>query len=663
MKRLFTLIALAITLNGARASVVINETNFPDENFRWCLAPIDEDGDGVLSDEELAAIYNLTLNDIVNFKGIEYFYHVPSLMIGGLNADEDNRGKVTSFDFSKFTNLEYVEFSNYSYVTSLDFSKNTKLKTMFVLSLFSLNDVKVPASVETISLRILPKLSAIDLSPCKTSLRQVYLETWGDEWLGGLKELDLTDFKSLDFVEVIGGPDCHYPMEMLKLSGCTAMNHVTLDWVDVDHLELVDLPTIVDVGITNCAMKMLKVDNCGELVTLTFQDNNITKMNVRKCEKLGRIHGNNNRMEELTVDESPNLWWIQAAHNRLMWLDMSSVVKDPNFNSAENVSFEVDDQQPYVQAVKISPTETGLLVHERLDVKRVLNLHAKGIAQTPKEVFVDGIRYFVFYDNGPDTPNLVGSDCYYEYETKWPYDFCPGNSKDNNLPVKLNVYSWTKHQAFLTLSATRVEGRYGEPAPTAPTVTRSQDYDGKITFSSSNENVVKVDPDTGVLTVVGAGIATIYVKGEETDYRLAPITKTYTVWIDKAKPAFAFAQPSISATLGEPVPENKLSVGLYDGEVQYASSDEEIATVDAFGVVTTKGAGQVIITATGAETTNCYEAQKAQYSLTVNDSAGVEYVVSSTTANSKCYDMQGRKVNASVVKRGIYVIDGRKMIK
>ena len=530
-KTLLTLVTAMLALTGARANVVINETNFPDENFRLCLQPIDEDGDGVLSDEELAAIYNLSLNDIVNFKGIEYFYHVPSLMINGLNADEDNRGKVTAFDFSKFTNLEYVEFGDYKYVTSLDFSQNTKLKTMLVLSMFRLNDVKVPASVETISLRILPKLSAIDLSPCKNNLRQVYLETWGDEWLGGLKELDLTDFKSLDFVEVIGGPDCHYPMELLKLKGCTAMNHVTLDWVDVDQLELADLPTIVDVGITNCAMKVLKVDNCSELVTLTFQDNDITQMNVKACEKLGRIHGNNNRMQVLTVDESPNLWWIQAAHNRLMWLDMSSVVKDPNFNSSENVSFEVDDQQPLVQAVKISPTETGLRVHDRMDVKRVLNLRAKGIAQTPKEIFVDGIRYFVFYDNGPDTPNLVGSDCYYEYETKWPYDFCPGNSKDNNLPVTLNVYSWTKHPSWI-----RIEGDNavtGEEGTTmaALTVLRSQDYDGKLTYTSSNEDIVKVDPDTGVMTFVAQGTAYITVTGAETDYRLAPGAITYTVTV------------------------------------------------------------------------------------------------------------------------------------
>ena len=79
-----------------------------------------------------------------------------------------------------------------------------------------------------------------------------------------------------------------------------------------------------------------------------------------------------------------------------------------------------------------------------------------------------------------------------------------------------------------------MEGRYGEPAPAAPTVTRSQDYDGRITFASSNEDVVKVNAETGELTIVGTGTAIISVSGAETDYRLAPVTKTYTVVIAEA---------------------------------------------------------------------------------------------------------------------------------
>jgi hypothetical protein len=270
----------------------------------------------------------------------------------------------------------------------------------------------------------------------------------------------------------------------------------------------------------------------------------------------------------------------------------------------------------------------------------------------------------VFYDNGPDTPNLVGSDCGYEYETKWPYPWMEENSKDNNLPVTLNVYSWTKHQAFLTLSETTVRGKYSEPAPKEPTVTRSQDYDGKITFTSRNEKVVKVDPETGVLTVVGAGTAIISVIGAETDYRLAPAVVTYTVIIDKASPVFAFEQASITAEVGKAVPENKLTVQMYDGAVTYTSSNEEVATVDANGVVTAKAEGETVITATGPETLNCFEAVKAEYKLTVvGEGAGISELVNGKLSNSKSFDLQGRKLNTKTARKGVVVVDGRKIVR
>ena len=361
----------------------------------------------------------------------------------------------------------------------------------------------------------------------------------------------------------------------------------------------------------------------------------------------------------LIADNCPVLGRVQAFNNRLMWLDLKDVVKS---NVDESI-LKLDNQQPTVQAVKLSPTETGLRVHERFDVARVLNLRAKGIVQTPKEVTVDGIRYFVFYDNGPDTPNLVGSDCGYEYDTRWPYAWQEGNSKDNRLPVTLNVTSWTKHQAFLTLSQNRVEGRYGEPAPAAPTVTRSQDYDGQITFASSNENVVKVNAETGELTVVGAGTAIISVSGTETDYRLAPVTKTYTVFIDKATPTFAFEKAAVSASLGEAVPENKLSIGLYDGAVQYTSSDELVATVNENGVVTALAIGEATITATGAETENCYEARQAQYQLTISDTSGISTIAPDALGAGAAYDLKGRKVNLPTAYKGVYIVGGKKVVK
>ena len=657
-KRLLTLALMALALTSAKAGVVINEENFPDENFRWEMENnADADHDGYLSDEEIAAVndYFLRLSDVVNFKGVEYFYDgLKSLLISGLNSPDPYT--VTNLDISKFKVLETIEITNYPYFTTIDFSKNTTLRSIYIHDLQRLNTIQVPAGLEYLLIFYAPNITSLDLTPCKNSLIQLNL------FCGGVKELDLTNYKALTDLFVTGNSvEERYPLTTLNVSGCDNLGNVSLDATTIEKVTMKDLESLHDINVSNNEIKTFKVENCPKLLNIECNDNDLSILNIKKCPVLWILRADNNRMNELIIDESPGLTLLEARNNQLMWLDMSKLEKDVN---TEDATFKVDNQMPYVQAVKISPTETGLLVHERFDVSRVLNLRAKGIAQTPRETTVDGIRYFVFYDNGPDTPNLVGSDCSYEYETKWPYPWVEENSKDNNLPVKLNVYSWTKHQAFLTLSESTVRGKYAEPAPAAPTVTRSQDYDGKITFSSSNENVVKVNPDTGELTVVGAGTAIISVKGAETDYRLAPVTKTYTVIIEKASPVFAFEKAVVEAEVGKAVPENKLNIQMYDGTVQYTSSNEEIATVDAFGVVTTKAVGEVTITAIGPATSNCNEGQKATYTLTVKEEgAGISAIDNGQLRIDNYFDLQGHRVKASTARKGVYILGKRKVVK
>ena len=655
-KTLLTLAAFALTLTGVRASVAINSTNFPDENFLWEVEHNwDIDQDGVLSDEEIAERDFVWLSGVTNFKGIEYFYHITQLLIGGLNSDGQ---PVRNLDLTKFTKLERLEIGEYPDITSLDFTNSPNLTSLLISTMSGLTTVQIPASIAYLHMYWNPKLTTVNLDACRENLGELHVQDVG------IKDIDVSNFKKLNRI-YIDGNDAEniYKVNSLNIVGCDNLWSIEVMWTDIETVTIKDLPAFMEATVSNNDIRKLNIENCPELVYLDCQDNKLPELHIKKCDKFWRIFASNNYMRTLIIDESP-LEEVEAADNLLMWLDLSKVVFEKDRLNDAQAPIKVNNQTPAVQAVKISPTETGLLVHERFDVSRVLNLRAKSIAQTPRETTVDGIRYFVFYDNGPDTPNLVGSDCFYEYDTKWPYPWIEGNSKDNNLPVTLKVTSWTKHQAFLTLSESTVRGKYSEPAPAAPTVTRSQDYDGKITFSSSNENVVKVDPNTGELTVVGAGTAIIYVKGEETDYRLAPVTKTYTVIIEKASPVFAFAQATVEAEVGKAVPENKLTIQMYDGTVQYTSSNEEIATVDENGVVTAKTVGEVTITAIGPATSNCNEAQQASYTLTVKEEgAGISAIDNGQLIIDNYYDLQGRRVKANAARKGVYVIGKKKVMK
>ncbi len=523
MRRIIlSLAAFVLTLTSAQASVVINETNFPDPNLRERVAEYDFDSDGVLSDEEIENCREMQAWGAKNLKGLEIFSNLETIILTG---DEESYSSITSFDAKPFKNLGRFDINNYA-ITSLDLTYSNNLWNVEVNNCRDFSAIKTTSNNDYVVYMInLPKLT--DMSACdfKNARGLEFKRT-------GIQDIDVSNYGKLEWLRVAGDYDAEgemqvYELNSINVAGCDDLWELHFDNVKLQSLRLSGLPLFYALQLFQCNTQNLTVENMANLGGIECSNCSIENITIKNCPVLNGVGCADNNIKTLIIDDSPILYTVKAENNQLMWLDMQYVnnpLQDQNW-------FMVDNQQPRVQAVKISPTETGLLVHSRFDVSRVLNLRAKGLSQTPRETTVDGIRYFVFYDDGPDTPNLVGSDCGYVYETKWPYPWMDENSKDNNLPVTLNVTSWTKHQAFLKLSASSVSTFWRDPL-TAPTVIRSEDYDGRLTFTSSDENVVKVSPETGLLTPVGPGRATITVSGAETDYRLAPSSVSYTVYIN-----------------------------------------------------------------------------------------------------------------------------------
>ena len=106
------------------AGVAIDNTNFPDANFRTVVENFDTNKDSSLSDTEIAAVEAIDCYDkgISNLKGIEYFTALRSLSCG--------RNQLTALDVSKNTALTYLHCS-YNQLTSLDVSKNTALTKLY----------------------------------------------------------------------------------------------------------------------------------------------------------------------------------------------------------------------------------------------------------------------------------------------------------------------------------------------------------------------------------------------------------------------------------------------------------------------------------------------------------------------------------------------------
>lgn len=133
---LFLSFFTVIFASSGFADVVINSTNFPDDNFRNYLAntytheggrvygTYDTDGNGILSDEELKNkkwFFDSmpTYLPFRSLKGIEYFYNLESVNVEGHYI-------LAELDVSKLTKLRSL-ICNTNDLTKLDITKNINL--------------------------------------------------------------------------------------------------------------------------------------------------------------------------------------------------------------------------------------------------------------------------------------------------------------------------------------------------------------------------------------------------------------------------------------------------------------------------------------------------------------------------------------------------------
>ena len=105
-------------------SVAINETNFPDANFREFVKDYDLDGNGSLSAEERNIVTIMTVSDdyeIKTLKGIEYFSNIKILRCSNIKLEELNVSALKDLTTLTCMGNELKE---------LNLVENNKLKTL-----------------------------------------------------------------------------------------------------------------------------------------------------------------------------------------------------------------------------------------------------------------------------------------------------------------------------------------------------------------------------------------------------------------------------------------------------------------------------------------------------------------------------------------------------
>lgn len=300
--------------------VELNETNFPDANFRAYLA--DEFAENGQINVAAVKEINCIWKNIESLKGIEYFTALENLYcdfnkLTALDVSENaalkelkcSNNRLTKLDVSNHTELTYLDCQiqtedNEYVLTTLNVSGCTKLET---LNFFNSGIEKVDISTNT-------ALTSLNCSGNK------------------LTELDISKNTELEMLDCGGN----------LLTALDVTKHAKLERLYCESNKLTKLDVIGNTELTqlqcfeNLLTGTLDVSRNTKLTQLFCYDNQLTgTLDVSNCPELTNLDCSNNQLTELKVS-STNLRTLNCGQNQLTTLDVSASTRLTNLNCNDN---------------------------------------------------------------------------------------------------------------------------------------------------------------------------------------------------------------------------------------------------------------------------------------------------------------------------------------
>ena len=236
---------------GAAGDVVINSTNFPDENFRNYISEnCDTYKDGILSVAEISAVTELncdgisvsSLTGVGVFKSLEYLYC-------GNNSLE-------TLDVSQNTNLLGLECTG-NLLTGLDISNNTKLVFLTCdynkISTLTLGSLTKPEEIYCANNRLV----SLDLSHCTT-----------------LKKLDCSENR----------------LTNLDVSSCSQLEDLSCSANKLTSLILGTNSNLTWLYCNNNQLVNLDVSGCVSVKCIDCSTNNLKSFDVRNNKAISMLY-------------------------------------------------------------------------------------------------------------------------------------------------------------------------------------------------------------------------------------------------------------------------------------------------------------------------------------------------------------------------------------
>ena len=282
----------------------IDETHFPDENFRNMLNgtgyDIRDDGrsyrydyhqDGYLSRYELSLVKKMYANSlgILNMEGIQHFTSLKLLNCGNGN------NSFASINLSTLTKLETLMCYGVG-LTSIDLSHNTNLRELEIF---------------------MNKLTALDVSN-NTKLTKL------DCRQNLIASLDVSMCPDLETLSC-GGRDSYSlsPMTSLNVSGCTKLTSLGCECAHLTTLDVSTCKALTSLSCGNNGLTTLDVSGLDNLSYINCWYNTLTSINLEGCANLKTFYFNNNPIASIDLSECPALNRLSCSYTQLTALDVS----------------------------------------------------------------------------------------------------------------------------------------------------------------------------------------------------------------------------------------------------------------------------------------------------------------------------------------------------
>lgn len=277
---------------GQRGGVTIDETTFPDENFRKWVLKQNYGKDGVLTEQEIAGIKSIDVayNDIKSLKGIEIFTEIESLWC--------SNDKLSELDVTNNTKLLDLRCSQCK-LTTLDLSQNKDLYRLYCQN--------NPLTTLDISQNV--ALEQFDCSSCQ------------------LTEIDVTHNPKLKNLY------CHYnPLTSLDVSQNPELEYLYCYNMPFGTLDVTKNKALKSLACSDMKLTALDLTQNPELDYLVCDGNELTTLDLTRNPKLYLVRCVDNKLTSLDLTKNPVLEIIECYRNQLTALD---VTQNPKLRELE----------------------------------------------------------------------------------------------------------------------------------------------------------------------------------------------------------------------------------------------------------------------------------------------------------------------------------------